>query len=118
PRVNIPVPDQFGSLSALASIYYQSTLATDPANVANGNARTDLSAIGATVKGYTRVDLRADLRNINGSHVSVAAYVQNLFDKNYVVGTNNQLNAATGTVSDLYGAPRLFGFELRYDFGG
>jgi iron complex outermembrane receptor protein len=117
PKVFVPVPDRFGSLSALASIYYQSALATDPANVPNGNPRTNLSALGANVKGFARVDLRADLRNINDSHVSVAAYVQNAFDKKYVVGTNNQLNAATGTVAYLYSAPRLFGFELRYDFG-
>jgi hypothetical protein len=28
------------------------------------------------------------------------------------------LNAGSGTVSALYGDPRMYGIELRYDFGG
>ena len=50
--------------------------------------------------------------------MTASAYVKNVFDREYVIGTNNQLNAATGTVTDLYGEPRFFGIELRYDFGG
>ena len=118
PKVNISIPEHMGTLSALATIFYQSSFATDPANVPNGNPRVAQSALGANLDGYTRVDLRADWRNIYESHVSAAAYVKNVFDREYVIGTNNQLNAATGTVTDLYGEPRFFGIELRYDFGG
>jgi iron complex outermembrane receptor protein len=117
PRVTIPVADKMGKMSAQFSVYYQSSIATDPANVPNGNPVVALESLGANIPGYTRIDARADWRNIYGSHVSAALYANNLFDAKYIVGTNNQLNAATGTVGDLYGEPRFFGVELRYDFG-
>ncbi|CAN5143231.1 TonB-dependent receptor [soil metagenome] len=118
PRVEIPIPSRMGTLSALASIYYQSGIATDPANVPNGNALVALSSMGTNLPGYTRVDLRADWRNINGSNVSAAAYVRNATDKDYITGTNNQLTSQFGVATYLYGQPRFYGVELRFDFGG
>lgn len=117
PRIQIPLPNRLGDFSALASVYYQSGIATDPANVPNGNALVALSSMGTNIAGYTRVDLRADWRNINGTGVSAAAYVRNLTDKDYITGTNNQLTSQFGVATYLYGQPRFFGFELRYDFG-
>ncbi len=117
PRVEFPMPEGMGDLSAMASIYHQSGIATDPANVPNGNALVALSSMGTNVEGYTRIDLRADWRNIKGSGVSLAAYVRNLTDKDYITGTNNQLTSEFGVATYLYGQPRFFGVELRYDFG-
>lgn len=117
PRVEIPLPEGRGDLSALASIYYQSGIATDPANVPNGNALVALSSLGANVDGYTRIDLRADWRNINNTGVSAAVYVRNATDEEYITGTNNQLTSQFGVQTALYGQPRFFGMEVRYDFG-
>lgn len=117
PRVEIPLPEGMGDLSALASVYYQSSIATDPANVPNGNPLVALSSMGTNLDGYTRIDLRADWRNINGTGVSAAAYVRNATDEDYITGTNNQLTSQFGVATYLYGQPRFFGVELRYDFG-
>jgi iron complex outermembrane receptor protein len=117
PMVTIPVPSHFGELTAQANIYHQSSIATDPFNVPNGFYSVDADSPGANIPGYTRVDLRADWRHIYGSSVSAALFVQNVADTKYVIGSNNQLNAATMTVADLYGEPRFFGIEFRYDFG-
>ena len=117
PRVEFALANGMGDLSISAPIYYQSGIATDPANVPNGNALVALSSLGTNVDGYTKVDLRADWRNVNDSNVSVAAYVRNLTDEEYITGTNNQLTSQFGTASYLYGQPRFFGVELRYDFG-
>ncbi|WGM47322.1 Vitamin B12 transporter BtuB [Brevundimonas sp. NIBR10] len=117
PRVEIPLPEGMGDLSALASVYYQSGIATDPANVPNGNALVALSSMGTNVDAYTRIDLRADWRNINGTGVSAAAYVRNATDEEYITGTNNQLTSQFGVATYLYGQPRFFGVELRFDFG-
>ncbi|CAN5238999.1 TonB-dependent receptor [soil metagenome] len=117
PRVEFPMPEGMGDLSAMASLYHQSGIATDPANVPNGNALVALSSMGTNVEGYTRIDLRADWRNIKGTGVSVAAYVRNATDKDYITGTNNQLTSEFGVATYLYGQPRFFGIELRYDFG-
>ncbi|CAN5258892.1 TonB-dependent receptor [soil metagenome] len=117
PRVEFPLPEGMGDLSALASIYHQSGIATDPANVPNGNALVARSSMGTNVEGYTRIDLRADWRNIKGSGVSAAVFVRNATDKDYITGTNNQLTSEFGVATYLYGQPRFFGIELRYDFG-
>jgi len=117
PRVQIPLPEGMGDLSALASVYYQSGIATDPANVPNGNPLVALSSMGTNLDGYTRIDLRADWRNINGTGVSAAAYVRNATDEDYATGTNNQLTSQFGVATYLYGQPRFFGVELRFDFG-
>ena len=50
------------------------------------------------------------------SPFSAALYITNAFNRAYIVGTDNQMNAAAGTVSALYGDPRFYGIELRYDF--
>jgi iron complex outermembrane receptor protein len=73
--------------------------------------------MGTNVGGYARIDLRADWRNINGTGVSAAAFVRNATNKNYITGTNNQLTSQFGVATYLYGQPRFFGIELRYDFG-
>lgn len=117
PVVHFPAPDGLGRFSAMANIYYQSSMALDPANVPNGNPAVTASALGANIDGYTRVDLRLDWREAMGSPVSVAAYLRNAFDEEYVVGSNNQLSTLFGFGSLTYGQPRMFGIELRYEFG-
>jgi iron complex outermembrane receptor protein len=117
PLVTIPIPARAGTLTAQSNISYQSRIATDPFNVPNGVPTVDLDALGANLAGgYTLVNFRADWGHIYGSPLSGALYVTNAFNKNYIIGTDNQLNAAAGTVSALYGDPRLYGIELRYDF--
>jgi iron complex outermembrane receptor protein len=116
PLVTIPIPANAGTLTAQSNIYYQSSIATDPFNVPNGVPTVDLDALGANLaKAYTRVDLRMDWGHIYSSRLSAALYVTNAFNENYIIGTNNQLNGGTGTVSALYGDPRFYGIELRYD---
>ena len=116
PLVTFPIPPEDGSLTAQASIYYQSSYATDAFNVPNGNASVDLDAAGANAPGYTRVDLRVDWRHIYGSHFSVALYGQNVLSAKYIVGTDNQLNTF-GVETALFNPPPFYGAELRFDFG-
>jgi iron complex outermembrane receptor protein len=116
PLVTIPVPANAGTVTAQSNIYYQSSIATDPFNVPNGVPTVDLDALGANLaKAYTRVDFRTDWAHVYGSRFSAALYVTNAFNKAYIIGSDNQMNAAAGTVSALYGEPRMYGIELRYD---
>jgi iron complex outermembrane receptor protein len=117
PRLTLPVPDQAGKVTLLANIYHQTQIATDPANTPNGTATVALSSLAAFAPAYTRVDLRADWSRIYGSKVSAAAYVRNVFDREYVTGTGNAL-VSFGLATYLYGQPRMYGLELRYAFGG
>src|SRR3546814_14321622 len=106
PKITLPVPEAWGTISALANFYYQSSVAFDPANRINGIAQR-----GTTVDGYGKLDLRMDWRNIAGSNFSLAAYARNVTNKNYVTGSANQLRSF-GTLAYTYSEPRLIGGEL------
>ncbi|MDB5686971.1 MAG: hypothetical protein JWR77_1560 [Rhizorhabdus sp.] len=110
PRLNVPLSNNLGTVTALAAVYYQTGVAFDPANRINGVLQT-----GTTVKGYTKLDLRIDWRDIAGSGFSVAAYARNVTNKKYIVGNANQL-ANFGTLLYTYGEPRLLGMEATFKF--
>jgi iron complex outermembrane recepter protein len=79
---------------------------------------SDLSDIepNAFQKGYDLVNLRIDWDSFLGQPFDLSAFVNNATDKTYKVGAN-ALEHLTGTTSSIYGAPRMWGFELRYRFG-
>jgi iron complex outermembrane receptor protein len=116
PIVTFPIPAQVGNLTAQATVYSQTSFATDAFNVPNGHPVVDEDVPGANAPGYTRVDLRVDWRRIMGSSVSIGVYALNALDKKYIVGTDNQLNTF-GIRSALYSPPPFYGVELRYEFG-
>ncbi|QNE07091.1 TonB-dependent receptor [Croceicoccus marinus] len=84
-----------------------------PLNLISDQALSPPGAIGA---GYTRVDLRLDWKRVAGSQFSAALFMRNAFDEEYIVGSNNQLPTQFASVSYLYGEPRTFGGEIRFDF--
>jgi iron complex outermembrane recepter protein len=116
PTIHFPTPEAWGRTSAHATVYYQSMVCGDPYNVPNGNPVEELTVPDACYSGYTRLDLRADWTKMFGSGFSSALYLKNATNKLYVVGTDNQLNAASGTGVVTYGAPRMWGVEFRYAF--
>ncbi|HUO92207.1 MAG TPA: TonB-dependent receptor [Rhizomicrobium sp.] len=66
--------------------------------------------------GYSLVNLRLDWNDFMGTSADVAFFVNNVADQLYKVG-GNPLEHLTGTDSSIYGAPRMWGVELRYRFG-
>ena len=117
PLVIVPIPSSLGALTVQSSIYYQSSFATDAFNVPNGNPTVDLNVPGANLPGYTLVNFRIDWKKIYGSSFSAGLYVLNAFNRTYATGTDNQLNSLISTQTTLYGPPRFYGVELRYEFG-
>ncbi len=67
------------------------------------------------IAGYTLVDLRAEWRNIMGRPISAAFGVTNLTNKLYASVTGNPLTIC-GCIGTAVGEPRMWTFELRYDF--
>jgi iron complex outermembrane receptor protein len=118
PLFVLPIPSHVGGLTVQASIYYQSSFAADAFNVPNGNPVADLLAVGANLPGYTLVNFRADWKNIYNSHFNAGLYVLNAFNRTYVTGNANTLNSLISVDTELYGPPRFYGLELRYEFGG
>jgi iron complex outermembrane receptor protein len=65
---------------------------------------------------YSLVNLRLDWNDIMGTSADLAFFVNNVANQVYKVG-GNPLEHLTGTDSSIYGAPRMWGVELRYRFG-
>ena len=116
PIVTLPIPENFGTLTAQGTVYAQSHFATDAFNVPNGNPTVDLDVPGANAPGYTRVDLRLQWEHIMSTQVSAGIYALNVLDRRYITGTDNQLNTF-GIRSAVYAPPPLYGIEVRYEFG-
>jgi iron complex outermembrane receptor protein len=116
PRFILPLDENVGRVSAVANIYYQSLIATDPINRFNGNPITALSVPGSIAPSYTRIDLRLEWAGIRGKDTSLALFARNVTNKTYIVGSQNQLPTQFGLVTYLYGEPRQIGAELRIGF--
>jgi len=116
PIVTLPVPENWGKLTAQGTVYAQSHFATDAFNVPNGQPSVDLDVPGANAPGYTRVDLRLEWQHIMSSPLSAGLFAYNVLDRRYITGTDNQLNTF-GIRSAVYAPPPFYGIEVRYEFG-
>jgi len=65
---------------------------------------------------YNLINLRFDWNNFMGTSADLGIFVNNVTDQVYKVG-GNPLENLVGTDSSIYGAPRMFGAEVRYRFG-
>jgi iron complex outermembrane receptor protein len=65
---------------------------------------------------YSLVNLRLDWNDVLGYPGDLGFFVNNVGNQVYKVG-GNPLEHLTGTDSSIYGAPRMWGIELRYRFG-
>lgn len=66
---------------------------------------------------YGVMNMRLDVNGVFGSTADLGFFVNNITDETYKIGAN-ALESTVGTVSSIYGAPRMFGVELTYRFGG
>ena len=99
-RWTLPLPESFAT-GVLSADYYHSSR---------------VRSSDAILPAYDLVNARFDLNGIAGTHVDAGIYVRNLFNKKYLASANvgsNQLGIGSG----FYGAPRIYGLELRFRFG-
>jgi iron complex outermembrane recepter protein len=68
-----------------------------------------------TVPGYELLNLRVALNDINGSNLSIAGYVRNALDEEYIRG-GLPLGGVIGVNSVILGEPRTAGLDLTYKF--
>lgn len=66
--------------------------------------------------GYKLTNLRAELNDINGTGVSIGAYVNNVFDEEYYFNAASGVNSL-GFYTANVGEPRMWGLEIHYEFG-
>lgn len=105
--VTLPAPQAWGLMRWRTDIYGQSDMYFSN----NNSTITPNTRIG----GYGLVNMRYDWTGIMGSNMSFGAYVKNLADKKYYTG-GFSLAASLGLSSVSVGTPRMYGFELTYNF--
>jgi len=115
-RVAFPIPEEVGELSMRADVYYQSKTAFVVTNTLNGTPANDLAVPTSVTPDYTLVNLRADWDNVMQSNLGIGVFVTNATDEEYIIGNGNLLNGPSFASTYSYGAPRMWGVELRYKF--
>ncbi len=108
-RVMLPAPEEWGAMSLRADLYAQT------GQWYSNNGSTILP--NTKLPGYGLVNLRYDWTDMFGSSLSLGAFVKNLGDRVYYVGGLAQ-GVSLGSDAVTVGTPRMYGFELRYRFGG
>jgi iron complex outermembrane receptor protein len=113
-RYELPLQGSLGKVALKANWYHQTEMQlTD----VNNNATHPIAAPGeGIVPAYGLVDAFVDWTNVMGHGFDLRLYGKNLADKNYATGGTSVIS--TGFYSYTMGAPRTFGLELRYAFGG
>lgn len=69
-----------------------------------------------TVQDQNRTDAHLGWTSSGPGHVSVAFYMNNIFDKQYATGVNNITSSTLGTPFSNITAPRFYGVELGAKF--
>ena len=100
-RWTLPLPETAGTPVLSADYYHSSSVRSSD----------------AVLPAYDLVNARLDLNGVGGSALDAGVFVRNLFDKKYLASSNVG-SSVLGINSGFYGAPRIYGVELRYRFGG
>ena len=106
-RAATDLPGEKGELVLRGEAYAQSSFFYSNLN--------STSSPGTRISGYSLVNARAEWNKIFGSEVSLAAYVNNLTDKQYYSG-GISLSSVEGQNSRLPGTPRMYGFDVSVKF--
>jgi len=69
----------------------------------------------ATLPAYEVANMRVDINGVMNSGLDLSVFGRNIFDKEYAA-SGSAASIFTGVSSYVYGAPRIYGAELRYRF--
>lgn len=106
--VDLPIPENLGSLNLYANYSHQSPQATD--------ALEPASQPGQILEAYGLLNLSLNWKNVARSNVDVSLFMNNATNKLYRIMNTNVWTSLL-TRGELYGEPRMYGVKLRYRFG-
>jgi iron complex outermembrane receptor protein len=106
-RYHLPIDSDWGDISLYANYNWQGHvylgLDTSSPNTTEGDVKI--------------LDVGVDWRGVAGYPVDLGFFMTNALDSTYVQGSY-ALYSTSGYVADVYGEPRMWGFKVRYHFGG
>ena len=106
-RYHLPLDDSWGDISVFANYNWQGhaylALDTQSPNTTQGDVKI--------------LDVGVDWKDVAGYPVDLDFFMTNALDSTYVQGAY-ALYPTSGYVANIYGEPRMWGFKVRYRFGG
>lgn len=119
----LPIDESVGTISVGATYVHTSsqwsTRASEFIILTNGTRVPSRDALGFTpgfLPSFDLLNLNINWNGIFQSPVDASFFVTNLTNEIYPVAVGSGL-ATSGYENQLYGAPRMWGFRLRYNFG-
>jgi outer membrane protein OmpA-like peptidoglycan-associated protein len=106
-RYHLPIDTDWGDVSLFANYNWQG-------HVYLG---FDTSSPNTTEGDVKVLDVGVDWRGVAGYPVDLSFFMTNALDSTYVQGSY-ALYSTSGYVANIYGEPRMWGFKVRYNFGG
>ncbi|MBV9843301.1 MAG: TonB-dependent receptor plug domain-containing protein [Sphingomonadaceae bacterium] len=105
----LPLDPGMGKVVVGAQWYHQSSIALNDTSTLNPLA---------VERPYGLLDLNVSWTNVYGKPFDLGFFMTNALNRLYRIGSNDLTQASSvGTASNIYGAPRMFGFSLKYRFG-
>lgn len=106
--LDIPVPENWGNVSAFLNYSHVSRQATAPM----GNAQTQSKSV---LEAYGLLSASVTWAGVASLPLDVTVFGNNLTNKLYRIGNSNTINDLLVN-SSLYGTPRMYGVKVRYSF--
>jgi iron complex outermembrane receptor protein len=116
-RFHLPIDSSYGMPYFSVTWYWQSKVWFSDLSKVTATSYNPFDYEPDAFQGdYGLINLRLDWNQFLGSSFDASAFVNNVGNRLYQVGAN-ALEHQIGTNASIYGAPRMFGLELRYRFG-
>lgn len=110
-RYDFETPARYGDFALSGVLSYQSRVYfREPLEPVSGDPQHGQG-------GYSLLNIRGDWTHVFQTDVDASFFVTNVTNKTYKIFENDSYDSG-GYTAALYGEPRMFGFELRYHFGG
>jgi iron complex outermembrane receptor protein len=101
------VPEDMGEVHAIAEYVHTGRI----------QYSTDSTEPAGDEPGYGLLNIRLNWNNVAGQPLDASFFMTNVTDNLYAIGKFG-IYTTEGFVSQLYGEPQMWGFQLRYRFGG
>jgi len=106
----LPLPDSAGSITLGGNVSYNSSVYTSPTALPS---QEPFAFIGP----YGIANFTIDWKGIMGSSFDGQFFVTNAFDRLYRISNSGGYGTGNGLETAIYGAPRMFGAQIKYSFG-
>jgi len=105
----LPLDPSIGKVTVGGNYYHQSSVALTDTSTQNPDA---------IEPGYGLLDVNVTWANVMQQPIDLGFFMTNVTNKVYEIGRQSLTQQSSfGVLGYIYGAPRMFGFSLKYRFG-